>query len=211
MVDLLFASCVSMLWVITLIEVIFTALLFSRYAKTKNLIYLLSGLICVGLTYDAFVLAIGSFLTEGPLLLGLSRMRYVFHGGLIPLIFLICAYALDFQGFRMTAAWVFTAVLIVLGVADGFVRTIGAVEVAGICRYASVTAWVRTSASECPSNPSRWGMSTPPRMSFRPSTNRCTSYPCPILIAVHPLPPANSRPVPGPWPWSVLYSGRCLG
>jgi hypothetical protein len=136
----LFASCPIMLWVITALEVVFTVLLFSRYLKTKNLIYLLSGLICVGLTYDALILALGSFLTEGALLLALSRMRYVLHGGLIPLIFLICAYALNFKGFWKTAAWVFTGILIVLGIADGCVRNIGAVNVAGICRYASVTA-----------------------------------------------------------------------
>ena len=136
----LFASCPIMLWVITALEVVFTVLLFSRYLKTKNLIYLLSGLICVGLTYDALILALGSFLTEGALLLALSRMRYVLHGGLIPLIFLICAYALNFKGFWKTVAWVFTGILIALGIADGCVRTIGAVNVAGICRYASVAA-----------------------------------------------------------------------
>jgi len=137
---ILFASCVPMLWVITAVELIFTLLLFTNYAKKKNIIYFLSGLICVGLTYDALILALGSVMTAGPLLLGLSRMRYVLHGGLIPLIFLICAYALNFKGFWKTAAWVFTGVLIVLGIADGCVRTIGATTVAGICRYASVTA-----------------------------------------------------------------------
>ena len=140
MKEILFASCVPMLWVITVIELVFTVLLFTNYAKKKNIIYLLSGLICVGLTYDALILALGSVMTAGPLLLGLSRMRYVLHGGLIPLIFLICAYALNFKGFWKTAAWVFTGVLIVLGIADGCVRTIGVEIVAGITRYASVTA-----------------------------------------------------------------------
>ena len=140
MLNLLYASCSPMLWVITVLELVFTALLFSRYFKTKNLIYLLSGLICVGLTYDALILALGSFMVEGPLLMGLSRMRYILHGGLIPLIFLICAYALDFKGLWMKAAWVFTGVLMVLGIADGIVRTIGVETVAGICRYASVSA-----------------------------------------------------------------------
>mgnify|MGYP007037161545 CR=1 FL=1 len=78
-----------MLWVITAIELLFTVLLLTRYVKSKNIIFLLSGLICVGLTYDALALSVGSFMTEGPLLLAISRMRYVFHGGLIPLIFAI--------------------------------------------------------------------------------------------------------------------------
>ena len=137
---LLFASCVPMLWVISAVELFFTVLLFSRYIKTKNLIFLLSGMICVGLTYDALVLAFGSFLTEGAALLALSRMRYVFHGGLIPLIFAICAYALNFKKVWKIVAWVFTGVLIVLGIADGCIREIGVQTVAGVCRYASVSA-----------------------------------------------------------------------
>jgi len=138
--EFLFASCSPMLWVITLVELIFTVLLFTRYAKSKNIIFLLSGMICFGLTYDALALALGSFMTEGRALLAISRMRYVFHGGLIPLIFAICAYALNFKGFWKTAAWVFTGILIVLGVADGCIRQIGVETVAGICRYKSVYA-----------------------------------------------------------------------
>ena len=140
MVELLYASCPAMLWVITAVELFFTVLLLSRYAKSKNLIFLLSGLICVGLTYDALVLAMGSFLTEGAVLMSLSRMRYVLHGGLIPLIFAICAYALNFKGGWKIAAWVLTGVLMVLGIADGCIRVIGSTTVAGICRYASVSA-----------------------------------------------------------------------
>ena len=140
MLEILYASCPIMLWVITLAELIFTYLLISHYTKTKNIIFLLSGLICVGLTYDALALALGSFMTEGKALLAISRLRYVFHGGLIPLIFTICAYALNFKGIWKKAAWILTGVLIVLGVADGCIRVIGPVEVAGICRYASVSA-----------------------------------------------------------------------
>ncbi len=140
MLELLYASCPIMLWVITVTEVVFTAMLFSRYFKTKNLIFLLTGLICVGLTYDGLILALGSFMAEGGALMALSRMRYVLHGGLIPLIFAICAYALNFKGFWKKAAWIFTGILILLGIADGCVRTIGATTVAGICRYASVSA-----------------------------------------------------------------------
>src|SRR5204863_883107 len=50
-------------------------------------------------------------------------------------------------------------------------------------RSASHTAWTSTSASECPARPFSNGMFTPPRMSFRPFTSACTSYPWPILTA----------------------------
>ena len=140
MKELLFASCPIMLWIISIIELVFTVLLFSRYAKTKNLIFLLSGLICVGLTYDALALALGTAMKDSPALLAISRLRYVFHGGLIPLIFAICAYALDFKGVWKAAAWGLTGVLMVLGIADGCIREIGVQTVAGVCRYVSVSA-----------------------------------------------------------------------
>ena len=41
MLKILYASCPIMLWFITVAELCFTYLLFSRYAKTKNLIFLL--------------------------------------------------------------------------------------------------------------------------------------------------------------------------
>ena len=140
MKELLFASCAPMLWIISAVELFFTVLLFSRYIKTKNLIFLLSGMICVGLTYDALALALGTVMADGPVLLAISRLRYVFHGGLIPLIFAICAYALNFNKVWKIVAWVFTGVLIVLGIADGCIRQIGVQTVAGVCRYVSVSA-----------------------------------------------------------------------
>ena len=138
--ELLFASCPVMLWVISVVELAFTVLLFFRYVKTKNLIFLLSGLICIGLTYDALALALGTVMTDGLVLLAISRLRYVFHGGLIPLLFVICAYALDFKGIWKIAVWILTGVLMVLGIADGCIRVIGVQTVAGVCRYVSVSA-----------------------------------------------------------------------
>src|SRR6267378_1008510 len=48
-------------------------------------------------------------------------------------------------------------------------------------RMASVRACATASASECPTSPRGWGISTPPRMSRRPSASvkRCESYPIP--------------------------------
>src|SRR3954452_22309936 len=56
---------------------------------------------------------------------------------------------------------------------------------------ASMTAWARTSASECPSGPRSHGMSTPPRMNGRPEARRCASYPMPVEIAIPPPPSAD--------------------
>ena len=138
--EFLFASCGLALWIITAIHVIFMVLIFSRYRQTRQKIFILSFDIAFGLFYDAFVLALGTVLPAGGLLQALSRMRYVFHGMLIPLIFPICAYALDARATVKKLVWVLTGILIALGVADGCIRVIGVEEVAGVVRYASVSA-----------------------------------------------------------------------
>ena len=138
--EFLFATCPAALWIITAIHVVFMALIFSKYKKTRQKILILTFDIAFGLFYDAFVLALGTLLPAGGLLLALSRMRYVFHGMLIPLIFVICAYALNAKGTVLKLVWALTGVLIALGVADGCVRQIGVETVAGVCRYASVSA-----------------------------------------------------------------------
>lgn len=140
MLKLLYASCPIALWIITVINLGFMILLFSKYAKTKNILFLLSGLLTVGLFYDAAVLAFGTFMSDGPLLAALSRMRYVFHGGLIPLIFALCAYALNAKGFCLKAVWGLTIVLCALGITDGIIRVLDVETVAGVTRYVSVSA-----------------------------------------------------------------------
>ena len=140
MLKLLYASCPIALWIITLINLGFTVLLFSKYAKTKNILFLLSGLLTTGLFYDAAVLAFGTVMGDGALLAALSRMRYVLHGGLIPLIFALCAYALNAKGFWLKAVWALTGILCGLGIVDGFIRVLGVETVAGVTRYVSVSA-----------------------------------------------------------------------
>ena len=135
--NILLTSCPYMLWAIAAIHLAFLALLFSGYNITKNRLFLLSGLITCGLFYDALVLAMGSVLPAGAFLESLSRVRFVSHGALIPLIFAICAYALDFAPLWKKAVWVFTAVLIVLGIAEGFSVDLALQNAAGIVRYAS--------------------------------------------------------------------------
>lgn len=138
--EILMASCMPAVWILSALHIVFMALLFPRYRKTGNILFLLSGILTVGLFYDALILALGSFMQEGALLMGLSRLRYVLHGTLIPLIFALCAYALNARGLWLKAVWAFTALLMILGIADGCVRTIAVETVAGITRYASVSA-----------------------------------------------------------------------
>ena len=133
----LLSACPVLVWIITLIHLVFLVVAFRQYARMKKPLFLLSGLIVLGLFYDALILSLGSILPDGTLLRTLSRLRFVFHGALIPLIFPICAYALDFSKTWKTIVWVFTGILIALGIAEGFATDLSLQQVAGILRYTS--------------------------------------------------------------------------
>lgn len=135
--ELLLNSCPVMLWVIAAIHLLFLLLAFRGWKRTKEPLYLLTALVVLGLFYDALILACGTVLREGALLSALSRFRFVFHGALIPLLFPICACALNFNKTWKTIVWVFTGALIVLGIAEGFVTDLAAQQAAGIVRYTS--------------------------------------------------------------------------
>lgn len=135
--QLLLNSCPMMLWVIAAIHLVLMILSFREYKKSRKPLFLLTALIILGLFYDALILSLGTVMDEGAALTALSRMRFVCHGALIPLIFPICAYALDFNKTWKTVVWVFTGILIVLGIAEGFAVELTAQHVAGIVRCTS--------------------------------------------------------------------------
>ncbi len=135
--QVLLSSCPVMLWIIAAAHLCMLLLAFRRFARTKEPLYLLSALVILGLFYDALILSLGTVLREGSTLETLSRFRFVFHGALIPLLFPICAYALNFNKTWRTVVWVFTGVLIALGVAEGFATALTAQQVAGVVRYTS--------------------------------------------------------------------------
>ena len=133
----LHASCPIAVWIITALEALFMLLAFRGWRRSKEPLFLLTALVSLGLFYDALILSFGTLMQGGPALAALSRMRYVAHGALIPLLFPICAYALDFSKTWKTIVWIFTGVLIVLGVAEGFATDLNVQQVAGVLRCTS--------------------------------------------------------------------------
>ena len=130
-------SCPIAVWIITALEALFILLAFRGWKRSKEPLYLLTALVALGLFYDALILSLGTLMQGGPALSALSRMRFVAHGALIPLLFPICAYALDFNRTWKTVVWVFTGLLIAAGIAEGFATELDLREVAGLVRYAS--------------------------------------------------------------------------
>lgn len=146
----LLASCPALLWGITVFQLVMLISFFKKYGRTKNMLFLLSGLVCCGLFYDSLILSFGTVMKEGALLKSVSQIRYISHGALIPLLLPICAYSLGFRKTGRTIVWVITGILIVLGIGSG-ITTQTVAESVGTVRYAcdkaSTPGWSYTVSS----------------------------------------------------------------
>ena len=144
--DFLLQNGPILAWAITAFHALILILVLRGFRRTREPLYLLLGLLCFGLCYDALIQALGSALGEGSALRFLSRFRFVFHGALIPLLFPICAYGLNFRKPWKIAFWIFTGLVIALGIAEGFATQLVPERMAGILRMKSgdgTPGWAR--------------------------------------------------------------------
>ena len=133
-------------WAITAFHALILLLALRGWKRTREPLYLLLSLLCFGLFYDALIQALGTVLGEGSALAGFSRFRFVFHGALIPLLFPICAYGLNFRKPWKIAVWILTGLVIALGIAEGFATQLVPESMAGILRMKSgdgTPGWAR--------------------------------------------------------------------
>jgi len=141
--NFLLASCPIAIWCITLLELSLLILMFRKYSLSKKPILLCMALITCGLFIDALGISLGSVL-EGVVMTVVSRIRFISHGLLIPLLFPICAYALGFGKKWMRIVWVFTALLMAAGLAEAAATQLEASTIAGVTRFKaadSTPAW----------------------------------------------------------------------
>ena len=132
--------------VITVIVVIKTYLLIARYIRNRQISDLLLALLSLGLCYDAIVLTIGIFLAPDRIE-GLSRLRYILHGALIPLILPISLKTCGLGKKPMIAVYVITALLSIAGIVEGFVTELEVSTIANVNRYMAAEAtpaWAHT-------------------------------------------------------------------
>ena len=144
--DFLLKSSAYWVWLIMSFHCVIALRFVNRYNIVKKIMFLLCGIIGLGLFYDAAVLCAGTVTGAGKLLEILSRGRFILHGACIPLLLPICAEALDFKKPLKTAVWVLTIVLIIMGIADGAAMVPIEQHVAGIARYSygeGSPAWAR--------------------------------------------------------------------
>ena len=120
--------------IIAAIELLIAIVLIIDFLRTKNKMALCVFLISVGLIIDAFFISIGVFF-EGGLPEGLSRIRFICHGALIPLLFPICGYGLKAGEKAMKVLWVFTGAVIVLGIAHAFAIDLELIQIDNVLRH----------------------------------------------------------------------------
>ena len=142
-------NCATMIWCILTLEAIFAVLLGLKLKKDRSLMTLCMLLIDIGLFIDALFIVLGA-VVPGGLPEAVSRIRFISHGVLIPLMFPICGYGLGLKGKAIKAVWVFTAIICILGFAEGLATHLEVREIGEIIRHASADttpAWAEAISS----------------------------------------------------------------
>ncbi len=134
--EFIISNCPAMIWGIVAIEAVFALLLGIKHLKDRRLLTLCMLLIDIGLLLDALFIVLGA-VVPGGLPQAISRLRFISHGVLIPLIFPICGYGLKLGKKLMNAVWVLTAIVCVLGFAEGVAVDLELRQVGELLRHAS--------------------------------------------------------------------------
>jgi len=113
------AITIPSVWVIAILELLLFGFMIFRFVKTKSLITLAISLITAGLFFDAFIIALGSVVSNVAILKGVSQWRFILHGLLIPLMFVVCVFALDLKKPWKYIVFGLTLALMVAGVIEG--------------------------------------------------------------------------------------------
>ncbi|MDO4501276.1 MAG: hypothetical protein Q4B60_08430 [Erysipelotrichaceae bacterium] len=150
MKEIIAKSAVVGIWTIATLELFLIILMSKNYRERKSHLTLFTLLITIGLFVDAFIIGLGAFISEDIIRI-ISRIRFVSHGLLIPLLFAICAKALNLKKPFSTAVYIFTAIMMVLGFAQSMATVLDITNIAGIARMASVKTltpkWASTISS----------------------------------------------------------------
>lgn len=144
--DLLIENCSLVIWIIVAIEAILGVSLAAAYKKDKRPVIICMILVDVGLLVDALLINLGGFF-DGGLPEPVSRLRFILHGMLIPLLFPICGYSLKLKRKVMSVIWALTAVVMVLGLAEGMSITLELIQLGDVVRHNSadfIPAWAET-------------------------------------------------------------------
>lgn len=130
-------SAVPAIWIISSLELLLIGYMVYRFIKTKSRTILFTACMTLGLFFDAFIIALGSKVDASQMVVA-SRFRFIAHGLLIPLLFMISAEALELKKIPYYVAIGLTVTLMGLGLAEALATKLGVVEIANISRMASI-------------------------------------------------------------------------
>lgn len=124
-----------LVWVLVLLEIILGII---SLKSGKHLRNKLVSMVCFGLSVDALIIALGTFAGESAVLHGVSQIRYILHGILVPLLIPISfnTFGIKNQVIRKVL-WCITGFFILSGITMGIITKTEPVETANILRYAS--------------------------------------------------------------------------
>lgn len=89
-------SAVPAIWIISSLELLLIGYMVYRFIKTKSRTILFTACMTLGLFFDAFIIALESKVDASQMVVA-SRFRFIAHGLLIPLLFMISAEALELK------------------------------------------------------------------------------------------------------------------
>ncbi len=124
--------------VIALCELILFFWLLKRYLYSKKLICVDMAILTLGLFFYSVVLSIGRFVEAGSLLLLLSKISLIVRAVVIPLILVICAYALELSDSMKRVFWIIAIVCMIAGVTAAVLPKLEPAKVTGVVFYRPV-------------------------------------------------------------------------
>jgi len=135
--EILISTMGPILYIMAVLDAVAIGKMFVCYKEKKtDQIPLLTGILCIGLFYDALILALGTVLPFGGLLKALSQFRYILHLVLIPLLFPICAYSLTKNRKVIKIVWICSILIMVMGLFAGVIMKTEPRTVGTLNRYA---------------------------------------------------------------------------
>lgn len=143
--DFLVSNVQTILWILSVIELGFVLVFFYEFSKRKMPVAACMMLLTAGLFVDAFLLALGGTIGELPKFI--SMLRFICHGALLPLVFPICGYGLKLNKTAMKVLWIFTAIVMVAGLAQALSTDLVVATVGDNIRHISsvaTPAWAKT-------------------------------------------------------------------
>ncbi len=124
--------------VIALCELILFFWLLKRYLYSKKLICVDMAVLTLGLFFYTAVLSVGRFVETGSLLRMLSKVSVIVRALVLPLILVICAYALDLSDSLKRTFWIITIIFMIVGVTAAVLTKLEPAKVTGVVFYRPV-------------------------------------------------------------------------